>query len=116
MLDLIVTLKEPVQTLIRTHPLRGKQLLVRFPNGFGASVVQFGQNELTVGGIPLFRGSYGAEDGLYEMAVISFNSSDISDFRLRYDTPITDAVLGYLKPEDVKRYLSEISLLGEENA
>jgi hypothetical protein len=45
------------------------------------------------------------------MAVIQFTDSDINNFDLCYDTPITDDVLGHLSEEDVQRYLNIIELL-----
>ena len=63
-----------------------------FDNGYGVSVV---------------RGphSYGGQKGLYELAVLD------SDGDVCYDTPITNDVIGFLKPEDVTRYMIEIQQL-----
>lgn len=73
----------------------GKQALAGFPNGYGASVVQF-------------DGSYGYEQGLWELAVIEVNEGG---FDLTYKTPITDDVLGHLAPEDVTETLQRIAAL-----
>ena len=67
----------------------GAQRLFRFPNGLGASVVQHAY-------------SYGGSDGLWEVAVIKWGEAG---FRLTYDTPITDDVLGYLTDEEVDETL-----------
>lgn len=75
---------------------RDRQVLVKFPNGYGASVV-------------MFSGSYGYEQGLAELAVVIWESED--SFSLTYDTPITEKVLRFLTPEDINRYLNEILAL-----
>lgn len=81
----------------RAHPsgMGGTQRVYRFPNGYGASVVQF-------------RGSYGFEQGLYELGVIKFEGDD---WCLTYDTPITDDVIGHLSPEEVEATLDQIAEL-----
>jgi len=71
----------------------GTQRIIRFNNGYGASIVNHSF-------------SYGTE-----MAVIRFNGSNIDNFDLCYTTPITDDVLGHLSEEDVERYLNLIELL-----
>ena len=76
----------------------GFQRVYRMPNGYGASVLQSSV-------------SYGNAEGLYELAVIKFNSEDPEDWDIDYDTPITDDVLGWLTEEDVQRYLHQIELL-----
>jgi hypothetical protein len=64
---------------------------VDFANGYGASVI-------------IGRGSYGGEDGLYELAVMK-------DGSLCYDTPITDDVVGRLSEQDVTELLARIEAL-----
>lgn len=76
----------------------GTQRIYRFDNGYGASVVRF-------------PGTYGYEDGLWELAVIRFVDDSMSKFYLVYDTPITDDVLGRLPEEEVERVLKEIEAL-----
>jgi hypothetical protein len=63
-----------------------------FENGYGASVVK---TEYT----------YGGKDGLYELAVLDTNGD------LTYETPITDDVIGYLRPEDVTDVMEKIQKL-----
>jgi len=84
------------------HPggFGGVQSLTFFENGFGASVVKF-----MVGA---FGGSYGASEGLWELAVIE---GDKDSWEITYDTPITDDVLGRLNEVDVTRYLNDIIAL-----
>ena len=75
------------------HPMgMGKQCIVQFPNGYGASIVQ-GPH------------TYGGDKGLYELAVFG------KDGQITYDTPITSDVLGYLSEQEVEQTLSDIKNL-----
>jgi hypothetical protein len=65
---------------------------IQFENGFGASVVKTDY-------------TYGGDKGLYELAVLD------SDGNLTYDTPVTDDVIGYLRPEDVTDVMAKIQQL-----
>ena len=60
----------------------GTQVVHKFDNGYGASVIRHSF-------------SYGNDRGLFELAVLKF-IPDTDDFDLDYDTPITDDVLGSL--------------------
>ena len=73
----------------------GVQAKVFFNNGFGASVIKHGS-------------SYGSNEGLYELAVLS---GDAENWGLCYTTPITDDVLGHLTEEDVTENLIKIQRL-----
>ena len=73
----------------------GIHYVFRFPNNYGASVVKF-------------RGSYGYEQDLWELAVIYF---DGDEYELSYSTPITCNVLGCLTDEAVVDALEKISQL-----
>lgn len=64
-----------------------KQIVYKFPNGYGASVVH---GEYTYG---------------LELAVIKFTGND---FVLDYSTEITDDVRGYLDQESLERTLQGI--------
>ena len=66
-----------------------------FPNGYGISVVRF-------------PGSYGADEGLYELAVLQGLEDE---WEICYDTPITDDVMGYLTIEDVETVLTQVKEL-----
>lgn len=71
-------------------------LIIWFDNGFGASVVRH-------------SGSYGGLDGLWELAVVSDPWQE--GFELRYDTPITDDVVGHLDEDGVAALLDRIEAL-----
>ena len=70
----------------------GVQARIQFDNGYGASVV-------------CTPYTYGGDKGLYELAVLDSNGS------LTYDTPITNDVIGYLRPEDVTDVMEKIQQL-----
>ena len=76
----------------------GIQKIYHFPNQYGASVVRH-------------WGSYGFKDGLWELAVIKFNKN--GSFKLTYNTPITDDVLGYLNEDEIDPILKKIEELEE---
>ena len=80
----------------KPHPnlghIGGVQAIIKFKNGYGASVVR---SEYT----------YGGSDGLYELAVLD------NDGHITYDTPITNDVIGYLKPEEVTKIMQQIQML-----
>ena len=79
------------------RPMRdGTQVVHKFENGYGASVV-------------CHEFSYGGDQGLKELAVIKFYDGD--KWHLCYDTEITDDVLGYLTDEDVADLLVKIEAL-----
>ena len=63
----------------------------KFDNGYEVSVVRS-------------EHSYGGNKGLYELAVFK-------DGEICYDTPITDDVIGYLRPEDVTDVMAKIQQL-----
>ena len=65
---------------------------IEFDNGYGASVVK----------TPY---TYGGDKGLYELAVLD------NEGNLTYDTPVTNDVIGYLRPEDVTDVLAKIQQL-----
>lgn len=75
--------------------LPGMQVMYRFPNGYGASIIR--------GGI-----SYGLESGLWELAVVHFYGAGVGEWSFAYDSGIADDVLGWLSPEDVDDILEKI--------
>ena len=62
-----------------------------FDNGYEVSVVKS-------------QYTYGGDKGLYELAVFK-------DGEITYATPITDDVIGYLRPEDVTDVMAKIQQL-----
>ena len=100
--------------LVVDRPLwEGRQRLYRFQNNFGASVVRH-------------TGSYGGKEGLWELAVIKWSEEPIDpdyDFgvvfdpgapwRLVYDTPITDDVIGWLEESEIEPILLKIKSLNK---
>jgi hypothetical protein len=72
----------------------GTQKLYEFPNGRGASVVRHSF-------------SYGAADGLWELAVLDRKGE------IDYSTPITNDVLGHLSDDEVQAALERIAALPE---
>lgn len=83
----------------KQHPFMrdgfAQQAVMFFANGYGVSVL--------IGG-----SAYGDGSTPYELAVLSGNTKK---WDLRYDTPITDDVLGYLTPEEVTKYMIEVQKL-----
>ena len=95
-----ITLPESLNKFVvsnDTHSTRmgGVHTIIKFPNDYGASVVRV-------------YGSYGFDQGLWEMAVIRFEGKGWS---ITYDTPITNDVLGYLSENDVVTHLQDIQKL-----
>ena len=68
-----------------------------FPNGYGVSVVRF-------------PGSYGYEDGTYEVAVIKGTQEN---WDLCYDTELTDDIFGHCDETDVENILHDVSEIND---
>lgn len=79
----------------RKCKIDGVQAIVHFENGYGASVIKG-------------YGSYGNDEGLYELAVIKGGSEN---WDICYDSGITEDVEGHLTPEAVTYYLQRIKSL-----
>lgn len=71
----------------------GSQKVWRFPNGYGASLVNHSF-------------SYGLE-----LAVLVFEDKETNEYHLTYDTPITDDVIGHLEQSQVEPLLTRIKNL-----
>ena len=81
--------------LVEERPLyNGYQKLYRFPNEYGASVINH-------------EYSYGLE-----LAVVHWNGNK---YDLCYDTPITDDVIGYLDEDELNSILNEIYRLEKQD-
>ena len=87
--------QSPMAVFTRGLNLSGTQWKFKFDNGYGASVINDG---------------YGAEDGLYELAVLGPQGG------LTYETPITDDVLGWLTEAEVAETLDKIAALPKGGA
>ena len=86
-------------TIIAERSLNnGTQEIHRFDNGYGASKV-------------MHDFSYGGGRNLWEIAVIKFTGDGEWDWHIRYDTPITDNVLGYLTYTEAQAVLQQIKEL-----
>ena len=80
--------------IFKTNPMGedfGITSRTKFDNGYEISVVR---SEYT----------YGGSKGLYELAVFK-------DGEICYNTPITDDVIGYLRPEDVTDVMAKVQQL-----
>lgn len=75
-----------------TTGMGGVMSRISFDNGYGASVV-------------CTPYTYGGDRGLYELAVLD------NEGNLTYSTPVTDDVIGYLRPEDVTDVMEKIQQL-----
>ncbi len=96
----------------QVYPEIGKQILIRFDNGYGVSVVQFYCPLPSYHPMIELSGSYGVNEGLYELAVVKFErEGDIRNFEICYDTPIADDVMRYLSEQDVIETAIQVSLL-----
>jgi hypothetical protein len=80
---------------------------VMFPNGQGASIIRYTYTNPIDG---LTRsGSYGAQSGLYELAVLD------KDGNRDYTTPVTSDVCGRLTEDEVTALLERIEALPDRN-
>jgi hypothetical protein len=80
--------------IFKTNPMGadfGITSRTEFDNGYEISVVKSPY-------------TYGGDKGLYELAIFK-------DGEITYDTPITDDVIGYLRPEDVTDVMTKIQQL-----
>lgn len=84
--------------LKKFEKLGGFVEVYKFPNNYGASIA-------------CHNCSYGGSMGLKELAVIVFLSDNPFDYRLDYETPVTNDVLGYLSQSEVNDYLDQIMKL-----
>jgi hypothetical protein len=84
---------------------KGIQKIYRFENGYGASVVRS-----KLEGIEGY-GTYTDNENEWELAVIKFNGDAFNDFKICYDTKITDDVIGHLLEDEVEDILKRIKKL-----
>lgn len=79
---------DEIRGLMVEHRMGGDCVRLVFPNGYAASIVRF-------------DGSYGYEEGLWEVAVMAND-------RPCYDTPITDDVIGNQSEDEVINLCQQI--------
>ena len=80
--------------VFKTNPMGADFGIVsrtEFDNGYEVSVVKSPY-------------TYGGDKGLYELAIFK-------DGEITYATPVTDDVIGYLRPEDVTEVMAKIQQL-----
>ena len=80
--------------IFKTNPMGadfGITSRTQFDNGYEVSVVKSPY-------------TYGGYKGLYELAIFK-------DGEITYATPVTDDVIGYLRPEDVTEVMAKIQQL-----
>ena len=75
----------------------GVQYLFKFDNNYGASVVKHSF-------------SYGGNNGLWELAVIKY-TKDGSNWKIAYDTTITNDVIGNLPEDEINKLLKDVEAL-----
>ena len=90
--DLIFSVEEDEEQAELNWVQLGETAFHIFPNHYGVSVIRG-------------HGTKGVEKGLYELAVFDKNG------HITYDTPVTNDVIGYLRPEDVTDVMEKIQLL-----
>jgi hypothetical protein len=87
---------DPVIIANETLHNGGKRIAMRFPNGYGVSVISG-------------PGAYGT----CELAVLRFtNGDDPDDFTIVYDTPVTGDVLPCNTAEDLVNAIRAVEALG----
>jgi len=89
---------KPIKTWFREsiYPGKGNHRVYRFPNGFGASVIDDG---------------YGAEDGLFELALVKFKGRGALNYKLAESSPDFEDVHGWLSEKDIQKLLNKIAKL-----
>lgn len=75
--------------------------VLRFENDYSASIINGGS-------------SYTGGSDEFEVAVIRFTNEDNDDYRLVYNTEITDDVLSYLSNDEVLDVLKDIKELSKK--
>lgn len=92
----------------KRHGDVGGQLVYRFRNGWGASVVRYGFRSRDGS----LLGTYGVADGLFELGVARFSDDgDDAIWALDQNHPLVrddGGVLGHLTAQDVERVLVQL--------
>lgn len=89
--------------------LTGDQRIYRFPNGFGASLVQICRVSTDKDeGIPYTGVHPITDEFLWEVGIVQFNSADDLDFTLTSETPIASEVIRYVTDSRAESILQKI--------
>lgn len=96
----------------------GKGLIARlnFENGYGVSVVRFKMptdplGYLLCGIVSAFKNGYVGEYGTYTNSEDEWELAVLKDNELTYNTPITNDVIGFLKPKEVTKIMKKVQQL-----
>lgn len=90
----------------------GDQLVYRFPNGFGASLVQICVIRKYAKDAEVYTGIHPVTDErLWEMSVVYFNSEDDLDFTLTFETSVADDVIRFITDSRAELILRQIKEL-----
>lgn len=93
--ELVIKIEEP------DEPIKGAdRTRIFFKNGYGASVIWWGDSEL--------EGLYGKS---WELAVLIWDKNNWEDFRLFYDSPITSDVNRYFDLDELMADIRRIAAL-----
>ncbi len=93
--ELVIKIDEPDKPIIGADRTK-----IFFKNGYGASVVWWGDSEL--------EGLYGKS---WELAVLIWDKNNWEDFRLFYDSPITSDVNRYFDLDELMADIRRIAAL-----
>jgi len=86
----------------KPHPVgSGVHGIIFFPNGYGISIVRF---KMSHGGY----GSYTSNDSEWEVAILK---GDINEWKICYDTEISDDVIGHLSEGEVNWIMIQVQEL-----
>lgn len=93
--ELVIRINEPDEPIKDAYRTK-----LFFKNGYGASVIWWGDSELEC--------LYGKS---WELAVLTWDKNNWEDFRLCYDSPITSDVNRYLRMDELMADIHRIEAL-----
>ena len=76
----------------------GIHYVFRFENGYGASIIKGSS-------------TYGGPQDLWELAVVRFFEEESIEYKVNYDTEITDNFCGYETDDGIRELLARIKAL-----
>ncbi len=90
----------------------GDQRVYRFPNGFGASLVQICVIRVRDDDVEVYTGIHPVTDErLWEMGVVRFYSDDDMDYTITFDTSVADDVIRFVTDSRTELILRRIKEL-----